>query len=133
VIPQVMNTVKILMRSLVVTATPIDDDFRAPAARKVLGAEVELWGQVNYGRTERIGRDTSGNVQESDGHLVFAAQHLTDMAFAPKVGDKITSIAERAVSYKVLEAREQAHLNGAGNTVHIFFAGDSEETIRNVR
>lgn len=127
-----MNPVEIKVQSQRKSARPIDDHFNAPAGEKIFAADTTLFGQVNYGRTEELARSKAGDAEMADGHIVFSQQYLAGVPFAFQKGDLITSIAGRATDYSVIEPRNQAHLEGVSNTIHIFFEKNRETGLRSV-
>ena len=74
--PHRMNLVDIEIRQILKSITPLDPDFREPVSSAALSSVVIVRGQANLGnkRFERTFRTHTGDVAESEGHLVFRKQ-----------------------------------------------------------
>ncbi|MEW6556026.1 MAG: hypothetical protein AB1349_01575 [Elusimicrobiota bacterium] len=140
-IPQRMNLVKVKLLLLArkgrevstnIQTPVLDKDFSEPKGAKVYGSNqgrnipLEASAQVDYRRTEQRTRTSTGEVPESNGHLVFKSDTFDSLSDKPKRGDRIVEIAGRPVDYKIIEIRPQAHLRGIAHLVFVYFQHTQE-------
>ena len=112
--PVFMNLVPISIRQLDTVATHIDSDFREPISRKVQGAPVLLYGQVNLGSKTYEERETgrTGDEIPTIGHLVFEKAVLDAASVILRKGDRVVGIASQATDLMIREVRPESPLNG---------------------
>lgn len=103
--PCTLNFVNIKFLPLDIDATPIDPDFRQAIRVKARKEYVVIKGQVNFGTNQKklfnalvqsnsIAWNTTGDLAESIGHLVFRRRELYLKKFMPKKGDIVVGFGD---------------------------------------
>lgn len=132
-----MNFVDVEIQQLDRTKTQVDPDFRVASGKKVYKAAKKLKGQINQsgGPIDRFARSLAGNLQTSEGHLVFRFDDLAEADLIDcetssedlQPGDLITKVAGLRTNYRVTEVRPESPLGGKFLLVYVLFEKNTEE------
>ncbi len=128
VFPILMNLVNIEISQLKILETFVDDDFREPISRKIRGSTILVKGQVNFGSKsfEERSITRTGDMEPTDGHLVFRKIDLDGLGVTIRKGDRVTKIAGLPTTLIVREVRPESPLNGAFLLLYVVLEHDRE-------
>lgn len=132
-----MNLVEVEIQQLDRTKTQVDPDFKVASGKKVYKAAKKLKAQINQsgGPIDRFTRSLAGNLQTSEGHLVFRFDELADSDLIDcevsdddlQAGDLIVKVAGLKTNYRVTEVRPESPLGGRFLLVYVMFEKNTEE------
>lgn len=133
--PFKINKVDIEIRPLSTSSVVLDEDFREPLTQDIFGDPIKLRGQVNFGdsshrKEERVAGPT-GDMDLSEGHIIFKKRDLDSGGFTPSPGDVITKIASQDFSadkdrLRIIEVRPESPLRGDFLLIYCEFAHDAK-------
>jgi hypothetical protein len=133
-----MNEVSIVISPLDGDKTVLDPDYREPVGPKRFASDITLLGQVNYGskKFKRKTASSTGDKQETLGHLVFSVAYLKKegiveevggtLACSVRTGDHIASIAGVACDHEIVEVRPESPLRGGFLLLYMDFTHPQE-------
>jgi len=114
--PVRMNLVDIVIKQLNKTEVVVDRHFRETRHSDKYDATITVKGQANFGNSDynfnRRVVTSTGDANETEGHLVFEVARLQREGVTLAKGDIVTEIAGIPMDLTLIELRYESPLNG---------------------
>lgn len=132
--PVRINRIKVGIRTLSISATVQDPDFREAKENRVWSEPIEVVGQWVGGEpTFKLERTMTGDALPTNAHFVFRFKDLdaVQVGFLPKKGDRIVSTNGIPCDWTIIKASKGSPLYGNRKTTYakpILLHVDVEQT-----
>lgn len=113
--PVRINRIKVTIRSLSLSKTTLDPDFRETKQNRVYSEGVEIVGQVvGLEPTFQLERTNTGDGIPTAIHFVFRFSDLDKVhkGYLPKKGDRITAINGVPADFNIIKASKASPFGG---------------------
>lgn len=133
--PLRMNLTSVKVSQLkAASAVQADPDYRRPRTETKFMAETELRCQVAYNAYNAYSPRQAGDASRSSGHLTFRKSYLDDKGVTLKIGDKVTAVLDRGVTFRtvdfrLVQVRPAGHLPNPGLVIADFVDAREERSV----
>lgn len=127
-----LTTVKVSQLKAV-SAVQADADYRRPRTEAKFQTAVELRCQIAYNAFNSYSARQAGDASVSSGHLTFRKSYLDDRGVTLKIGDKVTAVLDRGVTFRtvdfrLVQVRPAGHLPNPGLVIADFVDAREERS-----
>ena len=122
-IPRLIHPIQVLVEQVDVEATEVDPDFRE--SRSMQGATFQpgtcLAAQIRWGAKDEYRRSLGGDEYKADGHFTFLVDELARVGLTLHKGDRVSSVADQTMRYRITEIRPAGHYHGRHYLIEAVF------------